>query len=63
VILAENSAYEVILGTIIGALLGYTARKVMKFSERRKLIDRQSFVAQYVSLAVLSIGELLLKEG
>lgn len=29
----------------------------MKFAERRKLIDRQSFVAQYVSLAILSIGE------
>ena len=28
----------------------------MKFSEARKLIDRQSYVAQYISLAVLSIG-------
>lgn len=28
----------------------------MKFCERKNLIDRQSFVAQYVSLAVLSIG-------
>lgn len=29
----------------------------MKFSERKGLIDRQSFVAQYVSLAVLTIGK------
>ena len=29
----------------------------MQFSERKGLIDRQSFVAQYVSLAVLTIGE------
>jgi hypothetical protein len=28
----------------------------MKFCERKGLIDRQSFVAQYISLAVLSIG-------
>ena len=49
-------AYEVILGIILGALLGWIARKVMKFSEAKKLIDRQSYVAQYVSLAVLSIG-------
>lgn len=48
--------YEVLLGIILGGLLGFTARKVMQFSERKKLIDRQSFVAQYVSLALLSIG-------
>ena len=48
--------YEVVLGIILGALLGWVARKVMKFSEAKKLIDRQSYVAQYISLAVLSIG-------
>lgn len=53
---ADVSFYEVILGIIIGALLGYSARKIMKFAERKKLIDRQSYVAQYVSLAILSIG-------
>lgn len=54
---AHVSFYEVILGIIIGALLGYSARKIMKFAERKKLIDRQSYVAQYVSLAILSIGK------
>jgi NhaP-type Na+/H+ or K+/H+ antiporter len=53
---ADTSFYEVLLGIIIGALLGYSARKIMKFAERKKLIDRQSYVAQYVSLAILSIG-------
>lgn len=48
--------YEVALGTLIGVILGWGARKVMQFSERNKLIDRQSYVAMYVSLAVLSIG-------
>jgi hypothetical protein len=48
--------YEVFLGIIIGSLLGFSARKTMRFCERKNLIDRQSYVAQYVSLAVLSIG-------
>lgn len=72
--------YEIALGIIIGALLGFSARKVMKFcgasaltsstrsrqssddlplfppTEQHSLIDRQSFVAQYISLAVLTIG-------
>nr|XP_019012994.1 Na+/H+ exchanger AnNHA1 [Kwoniella pini CBS 10737]OCF51775.1 Na+/H+ exchanger AnNHA1 [Kwoniella pini CBS 10737] len=49
-------AYEIILGSVIGVCLGFTARKFMKFAERKRLIDRQSYVAQYVSLAVLSMG-------
>ena len=49
--------YEVALGIVIGTIIGYSVRKVMKFSERKGLIDRQSFVAQYVSLAILTIGE------
>ncbi len=54
----HNLSYEVTLGILIGSILGFSVRKVMKFCERKNLIDRQSFVAQYVSLAVLSIGEL-----
>lgn len=48
--------YEVALGITIGTLVGFIARKLMKFSESRGLIDRQSFVAQYISMAVLTIG-------
>ena len=51
-----HSAYEILLGTVLGGLLGYVVRKVMQFAERRNYIDRQSFVAQYVSLALLSTG-------
>lgn len=28
----------------------------MRFSERKKLVDRESFVAQYVALAIASMG-------
>jgi NhaP-type Na+/H+ or K+/H+ antiporter len=49
-------AYQIIFGTILGAVIGWAARKAMRFSERRRLVDRESFVAQYVSLAIASMG-------
>ncbi|THH04515.1 hypothetical protein EW145_g5463 [Phellinidium pouzarii] len=47
---------EVILGVAFGAVLGIGFRHLMKFCERKDLIDRQSYVAQYVSLAIFVIG-------
>lgn len=47
---------QVILGAIIGALLGFGFRHLMKFCERHDLIDRQSYVAQYISMAILADG-------
>lgn len=48
--------YQIILGTAIGALVGFGFRHLMKFCETRNLIDRHSYVAQYVSLAIFTIG-------
>ncbi|KAG8969192.1 hypothetical protein FRC03_004145 [Tulasnella sp. 419] len=48
--------YEVLLGIVLGAVLGFAFRHLMKFCERKNLIDRHSYVAQYISLALLSIG-------
>ncbi|EMD40247.1 hypothetical protein CERSUDRAFT_112439 [Gelatoporia subvermispora B] len=48
--------YQIILGVVIGSLLGFGFRHLMKFCERNDLIDRQSYIAQYVSLAMLTIG-------
>ncbi|KAF9479954.1 hypothetical protein BDN70DRAFT_878251 [Pholiota conissans] len=48
--------YQVLLGILIGSMLGYAFRHLMKFCQRHDLIDRQSYVAQYVSLAILTIG-------
>ncbi|EIN12795.1 hypothetical protein PUNSTDRAFT_60619, partial [Punctularia strigosozonata HHB-11173 SS5] len=48
--------YQIILGVVFGALVGLGFRYLMKFCERKDLIDRQSYVAQYVSLALLTIG-------
>lgn len=47
---------QVILGVVIGSFIGFGFRHLMKFCERNNLIDRQSYVAQYISLAILTIG-------
>ncbi|KAJ7101137.1 Sodium/hydrogen exchanger family-domain-containing protein [Mycena epipterygia] len=48
--------YEVILGIVLGALLGLGFSYVMKVSHRRGFIDRESYVAQYLALALFTIG-------
>ncbi|KAI9568563.1 Sodium/hydrogen exchanger family-domain-containing protein [Boletus coccyginus] len=48
--------YEIALSIVFGSALGFAFRHLMKFCERNDLIDRQSYVAQYVSLAFLTIG-------
>ncbi|KAK4051626.1 hypothetical protein OIV83_002766 [Microbotryomycetes sp. JL201] len=48
--------YQIVLGVIIGAVVGIIARKLLKFSKRRELIDRESMVAMYVALALLVTG-------
>ncbi|KAF5318279.1 hypothetical protein D9758_018587, partial [Tetrapyrgos nigripes] len=52
--------HQIVLGVVIGALLGIAFRYLMKFCQRYDLIDRHSYVAQYVSLAILTIGVTIL---
>ena len=47
---------EIALAIAIGSLLGFSFRHLMKFCQRHDLIDRQSYVAQYLSLAMLTVG-------
>ena len=47
---------QIVLSVIWGSMLGYSIRHLMKFCERKDLIDRQSYVAQYISLALLTVG-------
>ncbi len=49
-------ADQVIMGIVLGAIIGIGFRYLMRFCEKKDLIDRQSYVAQYVSLAMLTIG-------
>ncbi|KAJ6468349.1 Sodium/hydrogen exchanger family-domain-containing protein [Mycena sanguinolenta] len=48
--------YQVILGTVLGAVLGTAFSHVMRVSHHRGFIDRESFVAQYLALALFTIG-------
>ncbi|KIL58717.1 hypothetical protein M378DRAFT_188171 [Amanita muscaria Koide BX008] len=48
--------YQVILGIAIGSILGYVFRHLMISCQCHDLIDRHPYVAQYVSLAMLTIG-------
>ncbi|KAF9070315.1 Sodium/hydrogen exchanger family-domain-containing protein [Rhodocollybia butyracea] len=48
--------YQVVLGIVIGSCLGFGFRHLMKFCERHNLIDRHSYIAQYISLALCTIG-------
>ncbi|KIK99333.1 hypothetical protein PAXRUDRAFT_822887 [Paxillus rubicundulus Ve08.2h10] len=48
--------YQVILGTVLGAILGLLFSKLMKLSHRKGFIDRESYIAQYLALAIFTIG-------
>lgn len=52
--------YQIVLGTVIGAVIGFGFRHLMKFGEQHNLIDRHSYVAQYVSLALFTLGVTVL---
>ncbi|SCV00696.1 LAME_0G11408g1_1 [Lachancea meyersii CBS 8951] len=48
--------YECLFGCILGAVIGYSGRRAIRFAEERKLIDRESFLAFYVCLAFICAG-------
>ncbi|KAI9891483.1 MAG: hypothetical protein M1814_002802 [Vezdaea aestivalis] len=48
--------YECVFGAIYGVLLGYIARHAIKWAERRQIIDRESFLVFYFTLALFCAG-------
>ena len=44
--------YECIFGGFYGFMIGYIARHLIKYSERKNLIDRESFLVFYFTLAL-----------
>lgn len=54
--LSHISPDQVFLGTILGATLGYSFSCLMQFCHKKKYIDRESYVAQYLALAIFTIG-------
>ncbi|KAJ8523184.1 hypothetical protein ONZ45_g326 [Pleurotus djamor] len=48
--------YQVIMGIVIGAIIGFSFSRLMKFAHVRGYIDRESYVAQYLAVAIFTIG-------
>ena len=47
---------QIVLSVIWGSMLGCGIRHLMKFCERKDLVDRKAYVAQYISVALLTVG-------
>lgn len=45
-------AYNVLLSIVIGLIAGYIARKLLKYAEKKRFIDKESFLVFAVALAV-----------
>ncbi|KAG6334248.1 hypothetical protein ID866_4839, partial [Astraeus odoratus] len=48
--------YQVVFGTIIGSLIGLVFSKLMRLSHSKGFIDRESYIAQYLALAIFTTG-------
>ncbi|KIV87383.1 sodium/hydrogen antiporter [Exophiala sideris] len=48
--------YECIFGAFYGVMIGYIGRHAIKFAERKGVIDRESFLVFYFTLALFCAG-------
>ncbi len=48
--------YQVLLSCLYGAVVGYVARKSLKWAEQRMYIDKDNFLAYGLGLALFTIG-------
>ncbi len=48
--------YECVFGCIYGVLIGYGGRHAIKWADRKNLIDRESFLVFYFTLALFCAG-------
>lgn len=48
--------YQCALGILMGAVIGYTSNRCLRFADKRKLIGETSFIVFYLLLAILSVG-------
>jgi NhaP-type Na+/H+ or K+/H+ antiporter len=48
--------YECVFGTVYGVLVGYLARRAIRWAHERDLIDRESFLVFYFVLALFCAG-------
>ncbi|KAI8079240.1 Cation/H+ exchanger [Thamnidium elegans] len=48
--------YQIGFSIVIGFVVGYIARKILRFSEERKWIDKESFLVYAIALALFLMG-------
>lgn len=48
--------YEVMFGSLLGSIIGLLFSKLMKLSHHKGLMDRESYIAQYLAPALLTTG-------
>ncbi|KAK9316694.1 Sodium/hydrogen exchanger family-domain-containing protein [Lipomyces starkeyi] len=48
--------YECVFGCLLGVVIGYSGRHLIKFAENHNLIDRESFLVFYFVLALFCTG-------
>ncbi|KAG8717411.1 hypothetical protein FRC08_007536 [Ceratobasidium sp. 394] len=59
----ESVVYQVLLGVAIGTCMGWLFRLSLPRAEAKGLIDRSSYLGQYLSLTILSLGATSLLGG
>ncbi|CAO3643810.1 unnamed protein product [Cunninghamella blakesleeana] len=52
--------YDILLSVILGFLVGFIARKLLKLAEKNKLIDKESFLVYAVALSLFLMGTVSL---
>lgn len=48
--------YQIVLACALGFVIGWLARKTLKFAHNRRLIDHESFLAYGIGLALFTLG-------
>lgn len=51
-------AYEIIMSTLYGALIGYIFRIALRYAEQKKFVDRESFIVFSITIALFIVGTL-----
>ncbi|KAG8768472.1 hypothetical protein FRC12_005531 [Ceratobasidium sp. 428] len=59
----ESVVYQVLLGVAIGSCMGWLFRLALQRAEDKGLIDRSSYLGQYLSLTILSLGATAMVGG
>lgn len=52
----ETWVYQIVLGAVYGAVVGWVAKELLHWAEEKQFIDRESFIVFAIALALFIIG-------